>query len=202
MWASKTGYWARPGGGPPTRSRAAANETSEPRTRPITVRGRSRDAGRPAHAAGAGADAPRVAERGGDDAIPLGDTPLVRAAPSADDPARRAADEGRRRALEPAQERLPRVAEGGGAPAPPPARRPGAGPGRRRVTPWSLASMRNRSASGSSRGERPPSPRNRRASAWRGGAAAVKNSLSVRSRSIVDPPAPAGESSCPGRAGS
>src|SRR3989442_3380252 len=124
MWASKTGYWAATGRGPPTRSSAAANETSEPRTRPITVRGRSRDAGRPAHAAGAVADAPRVAERGEDDAIPLGDTPLVRAAASADDPARCAADEERRRALEPQQERLPRVAGSVVAPAPVPPEHP------------------------------------------------------------------------------
>src|SRR5205807_1830526 len=79
------------------------------------------------HAAGAVADAPRVAERGEDDAIPLGDTPLVRAAASADDPARRAADEERRRALEPEQERLHRVAEGVVPPAPVPADDPVAG---------------------------------------------------------------------------
>src|SRR2546422_1813572 len=127
MWASKTGYWAATGRGPPTRSSAAATETSEPRARPITVRGRSRDAGRPAHAAGAVADAPRVAERGEDDAIPPGHTPLVRAAASADDPARRAADEERRRALEPEQERLHRVAEGVVPPAPVPADDPVAG---------------------------------------------------------------------------
>src|SRR2546422_3436621 len=127
MWASKTGYWAATGRGPPTRSSAAATETSERRTRPITASRRSRDAGRPAHAAGAVADAPRVAERGEDDAIPLGDTPLVRAAASADDPARRAADEERRRALEPEQERLHRVAEGVVPPAPVPADDPVAG---------------------------------------------------------------------------
>src|SRR2546425_576855 len=127
MWASKTGYWAATGRGPPTRSSGAATEESGPRQRPITVRGGSRDAGGPAHAAGAVADAPRVAERGEDDAIPLGDTPLVRAAASADDPARRAADEERRRALEPEQERLHRVAEGVVPPAPVPADDPVAG---------------------------------------------------------------------------
>src|SRR5439155_10029531 len=110
---------------------APAKPALEPRhapsTRPITASRRSRDAGRPAHAAGAVADAPRVAERGEDDAIPLGDTPLVRAAASADDPARRAADEERRRALEPEQERLHRVAEGVVPPAPVPADDPVAG---------------------------------------------------------------------------
>src|SRR2546425_345484 len=127
MWASKTGYWAATGRGPPTRSSGAATEESGPRQRPITVRGGSRDAGGPAHAAGAVADAARVAERGEDDAIPLGDAPLVRAAASADDPARRAADEERRRALEPEQERLHRVAEGVVPPAPVPADDPVAG---------------------------------------------------------------------------
>src|SRR2546427_5096835 len=155
MWASKTGYWAAAGRGPPTRSSAAANATSEPRavivgilaetagatsqarpkgatapseaspeesvrrqsrrsnpgrqpflrhapsTRPITASRRSRDAGRPAHAAGAVADAPRVAERGENDAIPPGDTPPQPAAASADDPARPPADNGTRHPPQP-----------------------------------------------------------------------------------------------------
>src|SRR2546428_12852751 len=102
---------------------------------PRLARGRSRDAGRPAHAAGTVADAPRVAERGEDDAIPLGDTPLVRAAAPADDPACRAADEERRRALEPEQERLHRVAAGVVPPAPVPADDPGAGADHRHRIP-------------------------------------------------------------------
>src|SRR2546422_4973649 len=113
MCASKIGYWAAASRGLPTRSRTAASETSEPRAviAGILSRGRSRDPGRSAHAAGTVADAPGVGQRGEDDAMLLGDALVVSAAAPADDSRRRATDEHRRRALEREQERLHLVAE-------------------------------------------------------------------------------------------
>src|SRR5437867_3591762 len=101
MCASKIGYWAAASRGSPTRSRTAASETSEPRAliAVILSRGRSRDLGRSAHAAGTVADAPGVAQRGEDDAMLLGDALVVSAAAPADDSRRRATDEHRRGAL-------------------------------------------------------------------------------------------------------
>src|SRR5256712_7416151 len=120
MCASKIGYWAAASRGLPTRSRTAASETSEPRAviAGILSRGRSRDPGRSAHAAGTVADAPGVAKRGEDDAMLLGDALVVSAAAPADDSRRRATDEHRRRALEREQERLHLVAERVVPPAP------------------------------------------------------------------------------------
>src|SRR5712691_4628129 len=113
MCASKIGYWAAASRGSPTRSRTAASETSEPRAviGGVLSRARSRDPGRPAHAAGTVADAPGVAQRSEDDAMLLGDALVVSAAAPADDSRRRAPDEHRRRALEREQERLHLVAE-------------------------------------------------------------------------------------------
>src|SRR3989475_10223347 len=120
MGAWKTGYGAATGRGSPTRSRTAASETSEPRAviAGILSRGRSRDPGRSAYAAGTVADAPGVAKGGEDDAMLLGDAPVVSAAAPADDSRRRATDEHRRRALEREQERLHLVAERVVPPAP------------------------------------------------------------------------------------
>src|SRR3989454_1778164 len=120
MCASKRGSGAGRSGGPPTRSRRAAGEPGEPRAviAGILSRGRSRDPGRSAHAAGTVADAPGVAKGGEDDAMLLGDAPVVSAAAPADDSRRRATDEHRRRALEREQERLHLVAERVVPPAP------------------------------------------------------------------------------------
>src|SRR5256712_7990642 len=120
MCASKIGYWAAASRGLPTRSRTAASETSEPRAviAGILSRGRSRDPGRSAHAAGTVTDAPGVGQRGEDDAMLLGDALVVSAAAPADDSRRRGTDEHRRRALEREQERLHLVAERVVPPAP------------------------------------------------------------------------------------
>src|SRR5438128_1653478 len=120
MCASKIGYWAAASRGSPTRSRTAASETSEPRAviAGILSRGRSRDPGRSAHAAGTVTDAPGVGQRGEDDAMLLGDALVVSAAAPADDSRRRATDEHRRCALEREQERLHLVAERVVPPAP------------------------------------------------------------------------------------
>src|SRR5437773_4795665 len=113
MWASKIGSSPAASRGPPTRSRAAASETHDPRAviAGILARGPSRGAGRPARATRTVTDALRVGNRGEDHAVRFGDTPLVRAAAPADDPRRGAADERRRRALEREQARLHLAAE-------------------------------------------------------------------------------------------
>src|SRR2546425_1144985 len=112
MCASKMGYGAATSRGSPTRSRTAASETSEPRAviAGILSRGRSRDPGRSAYAAGTVADAPGVAKGGEDDAMLLGDAPVVSAAAPADDSRRRATDVHRHREERPAaREVLPEL---------------------------------------------------------------------------------------------
>src|SRR2546422_10222261 len=69
MWASKTGYWAAAGRGPPTRSSATANETSEPRAVIVGILAES--AGATSQARPKGATAP--SEAGG--ALPRGSEP-------------------------------------------------------------------------------------------------------------------------------
>src|SRR3989441_6081154 len=120
MCASKIGYWAAGGRGSRTGGGRAARETGEPRAviAGILSRGRSRDPGRSAHAAGTVPDAPGVGQRGEDDAMLLGDALVVSAAAPADDSRRRATDEHRRCALEREQERLHLVAERVVPPAP------------------------------------------------------------------------------------
>src|SRR2546428_7552000 len=107
MGAAKMGYGGATSRGSPTRSRTAASETSEPRAviAGILSRGRSRDPGRSAHAAGTVADAPGVAKGGEDDPMPLGDALVVSAAAPADDSRRPATHQHRRRALQREQER-------------------------------------------------------------------------------------------------
>src|SRR2546430_526430 len=118
--ARRSGSGAAAGVGPPPGRTGAGAERRERRAviAGILSRGRSRDPGRSAHAAGTVADAPGVGQRGEDDAMLLGDALVVSAAAPADDPRCRRSDEHRRRALEREQERLHLVAERVVPPAP------------------------------------------------------------------------------------
>src|SRR6266850_5959231 len=111
MCASKIGNWAAAGAAAPRTARSAASRN---RIAAILAHGlrNSRRGRRAAHAAGAIPHARGVADRREDDPVRLAHPLLVRAAASADDPRARAADQRRRRALEPQQLGLHLAAEG------------------------------------------------------------------------------------------
>src|SRR2546425_2719532 len=104
MWASKIGSWAAAGAAAP-RTTASARSRDH---RISTMLSRRR---RTADAAGAVPYARGVVDRREDDPIHLGHPLLVGAAPAADDPRARAADERGRRALEPEELGLHLAAE-------------------------------------------------------------------------------------------